>query len=84
MSLDLATVKSIYRDAIDARAHDAEGDAWWLEVAAEVQAVVAAPTDAAAASVIVWWHNDWSTIRDTPFGAAQRMRAAAGRILVEQ
>ncbi len=83
MSLDLATAKSIYRDAIDPRAYDAEGDAWWSEVAAEVQAVVAAPTDAAAGAVVVWWRNDWSTIQDTPLAAAQRIRAVARRILVE-
>lgn len=79
MNFDLATVKSIYRQAIDARAHDAEGDAWWSEVATEVQAVVDAPDGAAAADIIAWWHNDWSATGDSAVRAARRIRTAAAR-----
>ena len=80
MGLDLATVKTVYRKAIDARAHDAEGDAWWSEVAVEVQAVLDAPDRAAAARIIAWWHDDWSAIGDTATRAARRIRTAAARV----
>ena len=83
MSLDLATVKNIYRQAVDARAHDAEGEAWWSEVATEVRAVVAAPRGADAAAIIAWWHNDWSAIDDTAMDAAPRIRTAAALVTSE-
>jgi len=80
VSLDLPTVKTVYRQAIDARARDAEGDSWWMEVAAEVQSVVDAPDARAAAAIINWWHDDWSAIGDTPARAARRIRTAAKRM----
>ena len=81
MSLDLTTVKTIYRQAIDECAQDAEGEAWWAEVAAEIQAVIAAPSAAAASAIIVWWHNDWSAVSDSAKDAARRLRAAAAQTL---
>lgn len=82
MSVDLAIVKSIYRQAIDSGAHDAEGEAWWAEVAAEMQAVIDAPSIAAAAQVIAWWHHDWASVGDTAACAARRMRSAASRLVI--
>ena len=77
MSLDLTTVKTIYRQAIDERAHDAEGDAWWAEVAAEIQAVVAAPGAAAASA-----SSPGGTTTDPRSAIPRRMpRAACGRRL---
>jgi len=80
MSLDLPTVKTVYRQAIDARARDAEGDSWWMEVAAEVQSVVDTFDAREAAAIINWWHDDWSAIGDTPARAARRIRTAAKRV----
>ena len=80
MVLDLATVKAIYRQAIDADAHDAEGEAWWTEVATEVQAKVDVSDGAAAAYIIAWWHTDWSAVDDTPASAARRIRMSASRM----
>lgn len=75
MNFDQA--KAIYRAAIDPMALDAEGDAWWGEVAREVEIVVSAPDTASAAAHIAWWHADWRAIGDTPVRAAQRLRRAA-------
>ena len=76
-ALTPAAAKAIYRAAIDTRAHDHEGVAWWDEVVAEVQAVAAAPDTRHAAALIAWWHADWRAIGDTPVQAAQRLRRAA-------
>lgn len=78
--LDLATVQAVYRAAIDAGAHDAEGTGWWPAVSQEVSDVVAAPHITAAAAVIAWWHLDWTAIGDTPAQAARRLRQAAARL----
>ncbi len=48
MQITLAVVKAICRKAIDTRASDAEGPAWWSHVADEMQDVIAARTLAAA------------------------------------
>jgi len=78
--MNLAQVKAIYRAAIDAGAHDAEGVAWWTEVADEVRAVVDAPDNAAAAAVSAWWHPDWRAVGDSPTRAALRLRRTAARL----
>lgn len=78
VSIDQA--KMVYRSAIDARASDAEGDAWWQEVQHEVSSVLSARTLSDAACVIAWWHHDWSCVGDTPRAAAKRLRDA-GRTL---
>ncbi|WP_244260506.1 hypothetical protein [Burkholderia gladioli] len=50
----LDAAKTIYRAAIDPRALDAEGEAWWSAVADEVAEVIAAPTASQAAQVVAW------------------------------
>ncbi|MXN79618.1 hypothetical protein GR157_33470 [Burkholderia sp. 4701] len=80
MQITLDTAKAIYRKAIDPRARDGEGDAWWDEVADEVRDVIAARSLGDAASVIEWWHHDWTGVADTPRDAAKRIREA-GRVL---
>ncbi|WP_176331903.1 hypothetical protein [Burkholderia vietnamiensis] len=42
MQITLDTAKAVYRKAIDPRASDGEGAAWWDEVADEVRDVIAA------------------------------------------
>ena len=76
-TLTIERAKAIYRSAIDARATDAEGAAWWGEVQDEVSRVLAARTLSEAAAVIDWWHNDWSMVNDTARSAAKRLRRAA-------
>ena len=75
ISFDVA--KAIYRHAIDSRANDGEGAAWWDEVVDEIRDVVAARSVSEAATVIEWWHNDWSAVSDSPRDAAKRIREAA-------
>lgn len=77
MPITLDSAKAIYRQAIDSRASEAEGPAWWGEVADEVRDVVAARTMGEAAAVIDWWHHDWTVVSDTPRDAAKRIRDAA-------
>jgi hypothetical protein len=77
MQISLDTAKAVYRKAIDPRASDGEGAAWWDEVADEVRDVVAARSLADAAAVIEWWHHDWTAASDTPRDAARRIREAA-------
>jgi hypothetical protein len=76
---DLPTeaAKAIYRVAIDELAADTEGTAWWEEVRVELIQVLAARTVAEAATLIGWWHNDWTAINDTARAAAKRLRQAA-------
>ena len=73
----LSTIKAIYRNAIDPRASDCEGSAWWSEVADEVRNVIAARTLGEAAALIEWWHHDWTEVSDTPRNAAKRIREAS-------
>lgn len=75
--LTLDEAKRAYRAAIDATASDAEGADWWIEVASEVRRVCAATSVNAAATVIEWWHHDWSAVGDSAKAAAQRIRQAA-------
>ncbi|WP_186087667.1 hypothetical protein [Burkholderia gladioli] len=77
MQITLDTAKAIYRQAIDPRASETEGPAWWNEVADEVRDVVAARSMSEAAAVIAWWHRDWTVVCDTPRDAARRIREAA-------
>lgn len=77
MQLSLDSAKKIYREAIDSRASDGEGKAWWDEVAHEVRDVIAARTLEDAAAVIEWWHHDWTEAFDTPRNAARRIRERA-------
>jgi hypothetical protein len=73
----LDAAKTIYRAAIDPRALDGEGEAWWSAVADEMAEVIAAPTASQAAQVVAWWHRDWTSVNDTPRAAAARIRRAA-------
>ncbi|WP_232072537.1 hypothetical protein [Paraburkholderia pallida] len=66
MRITLDSAKAIYRKAIDSRASDGEGAAWWDEVADEVRDVISARSLSDAAAVIEWWHNDWTEVSDTP------------------
>lgn len=77
MQISLNTAKDIYRKAIDPRASNTEGAAWWDEVADEVRDVLAARTLDDAAALIEWWHHDWTEVSDTPRAAAKRIREAA-------
>ncbi|WP_241136642.1 hypothetical protein [Achromobacter insuavis] len=77
MQIALCQVKDIYRAAIDPAAHDGEGENWWAAVAREVAAVIGADSVATAASVITWWHHDWSAVGDSPRAAAGRIRRVA-------
>lgn len=78
-ALTLARAKAIYRAAVDLHASNAEGEAWWSAIHAEMILVLAARTSAEAAKVIAWWHSDWEwqAVGDSPKSAAQRIRAAA-------
>lgn len=80
MQLTLDAVKAVYRNAIDSRASDVEGSAWWDEVADEMRDVIAARTLADAAALIEWWHHDWTVVSDTPRAAAKRIREAACKL----
>jgi hypothetical protein len=71
----------IYQRAIDKSAGAGEGEAWWSNVHAELQAVIAAPTTAAAAGAIAWWHRVWKDVADTPTRAASRIRRHAAGVL---
>jgi len=70
----------IYQRAIDKTAGAGEGAAWWEEVQAELEAVIGAPT-AAAADLIAWWHQVWKDVGDTPAHAASRIRRHASSVL---
>jgi hypothetical protein len=74
---------AIYRGAVDQTATAAEGRDWWREVQAEVDAVIAAPTKAAAAAIIAWWKSEyeWSQCGDSPARAAGRIRQMAKTVL---
>nr|WP_280971291.1 hypothetical protein [Cupriavidus gilardii]WDE72551.1 hypothetical protein [Cupriavidus gilardii] len=81
ITLQLDAAKTLYRQAIDPRASDGEGPAWWSEVHAELADVLTARTVREAAAVIEWWHHDWSMVGDTAQAAATRIRNAyAGRL----
>ncbi|HGN1515725.1 MULTISPECIES: hypothetical protein [Pseudomonas] len=77
--LPLEQVKAVYRAAIDPDVKNTEGASWWQAVAAEVRAVISAPTAKAAGEIITWWHREWSAVGDHPTRAAQRLRSAARR-----
>lgn len=79
MTLD--QVMSIYAEAIEPTTPAAGGRDWWLQVHKEVEAVVAAPSNTAAAGIIDWWHYDWRKVGDSPTRAASRIRKAAAKIL---
>lgn len=71
----------IYQPAIDKTAGAGEGAAWWEEVQAELEAVIVAPTAAAAAELVAWWHQVWKDVGDTPARAASRIRRHALSVL---
>ncbi|MGH8782863.1 hypothetical protein [Paraburkholderia sp.] len=77
MAISIDAAKVIYREAIDARASDDEGEARWDEVADEIRDVVVARSVNEAAGLIDWWHHDWASVSDTPEDAANRIRQAA-------
>lgn len=76
-ALTIEEVKTIYRQAIDPGAHDLWGEDWWSAVAEEVVLVVSAPSAAAGAKAIEWWHWNWSQVGDSAIEAARRLRRAA-------
>lgn len=84
MPIPLESVKLIYLHAIDARASDGEGEAWWSEVADEVRGVLAARTLSDAAALIEWWHHYWPMVDDTPRCAAKRIREAGRALCVKK
>lgn len=71
----------IYQRAIDKTAGAGEGADWWAEAQTELEAVITAPTTAAAAGVIAWWHQVWKDVGDTPARAAGRIRRHAASVL---
>lgn len=77
-------VMTIYRSAVDQAATAAEGPDCWREVQAEIEAVIAAPTKAAAAAIIAWWkpEYEWAQFGDSPVRAACRIRRAAKTVLI--
>lgn len=81
--MNIDQVMRIYREAIDPTATAGEGIDWWREVHAEVVAVIAAPSKAAAAAVIAWWKTEyeWALCGDSPAGAAGRIRQVAKTVL---
>ena len=81
MRLALDQAMLIYQRAIDKTAGAGEGAAWWTEVQAELEAVIATPTTMAAADVIAWWHQVWHDVGDTPARAAGRIRRHAASVL---
>jgi hypothetical protein len=81
MQITLDQAMMIYQRAIDSMAGAGEGAAWWAEVQAELEAVIAAPTTGAAAGVIDWWHQVWKDVGDTPARAAGRIRRHAASVL---
>lgn len=78
-TLTLDRVKAIYREAVDPRASDGEGSAWWAAVQEEIVHVVKARSVGEAAQKIAWWHSswEWQAVGDSPKAAAQRIRTAA-------
>ncbi|CAG9169935.1 hypothetical protein [Cupriavidus pinatubonensis] len=84
MNIPLDTAKAIYRRAIDAKATEGEGAAWWEDVATEMAAVIGAESTAAAAAIISWWHHDWGQVGDTAKAAASRIRRAGRALKVAQ
>lgn len=81
MKMDKAM--TIYCGAIDPTATAAEGPEWWLEVQAEMELVMAAPTKAAAATVFARWksEHDWAQFGDSPVRAAGSIRKMAKTVL---
>jgi hypothetical protein len=71
----------IYQGAVDPTMDAEQGAQWWEDVSAELDAVIAAPDSAAAASIIAWWHHDWSMVGQTPKRVAGRIRRQAARVL---
>lgn len=84
MELTLEQVKVIYRDAIDAKARDGEGLDWWASVAADVLAVVSAPSIRSASDRLAWWHSEWEWVQigDSASAAAKRIRGSAQRLML--
>jgi len=56
MPLTPDQTKTIYQRAIDKTAGAGEGEIWRKEVQAELEAIIAASTKTAAATIIEWWH----------------------------
>jgi len=81
MQLTLDQAMMIYQRAIDRSAGADEGAAWWTEVQGELEAVIEAPTPAAAADIIAWWHQVWMAVGDTPVRAAGGIRRHAASVL---
>jgi hypothetical protein len=46
-----------------------------------LEAVIAALTEAAADDAIVWWHQVWKDVGDTPSWAASRIRTHVMAVL---
>ncbi|MFD1559621.1 hypothetical protein ACFSHT_28935 [Paraburkholderia silviterrae] len=81
MTLSFDEIRTLYRQAIDPRASDHEPSVWWDAVAEEMREVMSASTDREAAALIEWWHNDWTSVSDTPVAAARRIRRTARQMM---
>lgn len=82
--LTIDEAKRVYRAAIDATASDGEGADWWLQVTSEMRKVCSAVSVKEAASVIEWWHHDWSAVGDSAKDSAGRIRQAAKNLLKDR
>jgi hypothetical protein len=84
MKMNIDQTVATYRAAIDPSAGPGEGADWWAAVQIEIEVVISAPSTAAAAMIISWWHHDWSQISDTANKAAGRIRRAAKNLKMDQ
>ncbi|STR27827.1 Uncharacterised protein [Janthinobacterium lividum] len=64
----------IYERAVDPSMGEEQGAQWWADVSAELDAVIAAPDTATAASVIAWWHDEWRMVHQNAKRLAGRIR----------
>jgi len=81
--LTIDQAKKVYLTAIDPKASHADDPDWWSEIVKEVREVCSSRSDKAGASVIEWWHNDWSSVGDSAITASRRIRQAAKHIRME-
>lgn len=53
--MNIREAKKLYCSAVDSQATDGEGDHWWTRVRDEMEEVIEAKSDLAAARMIGWW-----------------------------
>ncbi|MBY0240091.1 MAG: hypothetical protein K2X55_12325 [Burkholderiaceae bacterium] len=71
----------IYQRAVDPTMGSEQGAQWWADVSAELDAVIAAADNAAAADIIAWWHSDWRLVGQNPKRVAGRIRRQAAHVM---